>query len=139
MSRAIQPTPIGRELSFRLIRYAQPTETCIYVLSTENPAHTLHTHIPHTHTHTPHTPHTYTHTPLQSYIHTYDSVDSGRLNTCTKYICASQKGHHDVVQTLLGASAGVNIARSNVNDVYKKRSTAEPIHVTQRNIQPRLG
>ena len=30
---------------------------------------------------------------------------------------ASQKGHHDVVQTLLGAGADVNIARSNVNDV----------------------
>ena len=32
---------------------------------------------------------------------------------------ASQEGHRDVVQTLLGASAGVNIARSNVSDVYK--------------------
>ena len=32
---------------------------------------------------------------------------------------ASQNGHCDVVQTLLGASAGVNIARSNVSDVYK--------------------
>ena len=32
---------------------------------------------------------------------------------------ASQKGHHDVVLTLLGASAGVNIATSNVSDVYK--------------------
>ena len=32
---------------------------------------------------------------------------------------ASQNGHHDVVQTLLGASAGVNIAMSNVSDVYK--------------------
>ena len=32
---------------------------------------------------------------------------------------ASQNGHRDVVQTLLGASAGVNIARSNVSDVYK--------------------
>ena len=29
---------------------------------------------------------------------------------------ASQEGHHDVVQTLLGAGAGVNIARSNVSD-----------------------
>ena len=30
---------------------------------------------------------------------------------------ASQEGHDDVVQTLLGAGAGVNIARSNVSDV----------------------
>ena len=30
---------------------------------------------------------------------------------------ASQNGHHDVVQTLLGAGAGVNIARSDVSDV----------------------
>ena len=32
---------------------------------------------------------------------------------------ASEEGHHDVVQTLLGAGADVNIARSNVSDVYK--------------------
>ena len=30
---------------------------------------------------------------------------------------ASHNGHHDVVQTLLGAGAGVNIATSNVSDV----------------------
>ena len=30
---------------------------------------------------------------------------------------ASQKGHHDVVQSLLGAGAEVNIARSDVSDV----------------------
>ena len=30
---------------------------------------------------------------------------------------ASQNGHHDVVQSLLGAGAEVNIARSNVSDV----------------------
>ena len=30
---------------------------------------------------------------------------------------ASQKGHHDVVQTLLGAGADVNKARSDVSDV----------------------
>ena len=30
---------------------------------------------------------------------------------------ACQEGHHDVVQTLLGAGADVNIARSNVSDV----------------------
>ena len=30
---------------------------------------------------------------------------------------ASEKGHHDVVQTLLGAGADVNIARSDVSDV----------------------
>ena len=30
---------------------------------------------------------------------------------------ASQKGHHDVVQSLLGAGAEVNIAASDVSDV----------------------
>ena len=30
---------------------------------------------------------------------------------------ASQNGHHDVVQTLLGAGADVNIATSDVSDV----------------------
>ena len=30
---------------------------------------------------------------------------------------ASQEGHHDVVQSLLGAGAEVNIARSDVSDV----------------------
>ena len=30
---------------------------------------------------------------------------------------ACQKGHYDVVQTLLGAGADVNIARSDVSDV----------------------
>ena len=30
---------------------------------------------------------------------------------------ACQEGHRDVVQTLLGAGADVNIARSNVSDV----------------------
>ena len=30
---------------------------------------------------------------------------------------ASEKGHHDVVQTLLGAGADVNIATSDVSDV----------------------
>ena len=30
---------------------------------------------------------------------------------------ASEKGHDDVVQTLLGAGAGVNIATSDVSDV----------------------
>ena len=30
---------------------------------------------------------------------------------------ASQNGHHDIVQSLLGAGAEVNIARSDVSDV----------------------
>ena len=30
---------------------------------------------------------------------------------------ASQKGHHDIVQSLLGAGAEVNVARSDVSDV----------------------
>ena len=64
MSRAIQPTPIGRELSFRLIRYAQPTETCISLpmplYSRSHPlswsqhqlvkVHCARCHTPHTHT-----------------------------------------------------------------------------------------
>ena len=29
---------------------------------------------------------------------------------------ASQEGHHDVVQTLLGAGADINVARSDVSD-----------------------
>ena len=41
------------------------------------------------------------------------------MHTCnvTPLYAASQEGHHDVVQTLLGAGAGVNIARSDVSDV----------------------
>ena len=37
-------------------------------------------------------------------------------NTTPLYI-ASQNGHHDVVQTLLGAGADMNIARSVVSNV----------------------
>ena len=39
-----------------------------------------------------------------------------QTNATPLYI-ASQNGHHDVVQTLLGAGAGVNIARSDVSNV----------------------
>ena len=35
----------------------------------------------------------------------------------TPLYVASEKGHHDVVQSLLGAGAEVNIARSDVSDV----------------------
>ena len=35
----------------------------------------------------------------------------------TSLYVACQKGHLDVVQTLLGAGAGVNISRSKVSDV----------------------
>ena len=35
----------------------------------------------------------------------------------TPLYVASYEGHHDVVQTLLGAGAGVNIATSDVSDV----------------------
>ena len=38
-------------------------------------------------------------------------------NNTTPLNVASQEGHHDVVQTLLGAGAGVNIALSDVSDV----------------------
>ena len=37
-----------------------------------------------------------------------------QYNTTPLYV-ASEKGHHDVVQTLLGAGADVNIARSDVS------------------------
>ena len=36
-------------------------------------------------------------------------------NNVTPLYVASQEGHHDVVQTLLGAGADVNIASSNVS------------------------
>ena len=37
----------------------------------------------------------------------------------TPLYVASEKGHHDVVQSLLGAGAEVNIARSDVSDLDK--------------------
>ena len=37
-------------------------------------------------------------------------------NSTPLYV-ASQEGHHDVVKTLLGAGADVNITRSDVSDV----------------------
>ena len=39
-----------------------------------------------------------------------------QTNATPLYV-ASQKGHHDIVQTLLGAGAGVNIAGLDVSDV----------------------
>ena len=38
-------------------------------------------------------------------------------DNATPLYVASQKGHHDVVQSLLGAGAEVNIATSDVSDV----------------------
>ena len=38
-------------------------------------------------------------------------------NNATPLCMASENGHHDVVQSLLGAGAEVNIARSDVSDV----------------------
>ena len=38
-------------------------------------------------------------------------------NNATPLYIASQNGHHDVVKTLLGAGADVNIARSDVSHV----------------------
>ena len=42
------------------------------------------------------------------------SFSSYQDNTTPLYM-ASQKGHHDVVKTLLGAGADVNITRSDVS------------------------
>ena len=39
-----------------------------------------------------------------------------QYNTTPLYV-ASERGHHDVVQTLLGAGADVNITRFDVSDV----------------------
>ena len=41
----------------------------------------------------------------------------GRFSRAITPFFSPGKGHHDVVQTLLGAGAGVNIALSNVSDV----------------------
>ena len=45
-----------------------------------------------------------------------DVFVSYQTNATPLYI-ASQEGHHDVVQTFLGAGADVNIARSDVCNV----------------------
>ena len=44
------------------------------------------------------------------------SFTSYQDNKTSLYV-ASQEGHHDVVQTLVGAGADVNIARSDVSDM----------------------
>ena len=46
----------------------------------------------------------------------FHSFTPYQYNTTPLYV-ASEKGHHDVVQILLGAGADVNIARSYVSDV----------------------
>ena len=38
-------------------------------------------------------------------------------NNTTPLYVASQEGHHDVVKTLLGAGADVNVTTSDVSDV----------------------
>ena len=40
-------------------------------------------------------------------------------NNATPLCVASYSGHHDVVQSLLGAGAQVNVARSDVSDVHR--------------------
>ena len=47
---------------------------------------------------------------------------------------ACQEGHHDVVQTLLGAGADVNIARSNVSDVMSTCTCLSLNILTQVNL-----
>ena len=47
---------------------------------------------------------------------------------------ACQEGHHDVVQTLLGAGADVNIARSNVSDVMSTCTCLSLSILTQVNL-----
>ena len=47
---------------------------------------------------------------------------------------ACQDGHHDVVQTLLGAGADVNIARSNVSDVMSTCTCLSLSILTQVNL-----
>ena len=51
-------------------------------------------------------------------------------NNVTPLYVASQNGHHDVVQTLVGAGADVNIARSDVSDMVlcSYTSTCTCIH-----------
>ena len=41
---------------------------------------------------------------------------------------ASREGHHDVVQTLVGAGADVNIATSDVSDMVLCSYTSTCIH-----------
>ena len=47
-------------------------------------------------------------------FHLFRSFTPYQTNATPLYV-ASQEGHHDVVQTLLGAGADVNIARSVVS------------------------
>ena len=51
-------------------------------------------------------------------------------NTTPLYV-ASQKGYHDVVQTLLGAGADVNIARSYVSDAMFRYCSMKCIHTEE--------
>ena len=49
-------------------------------------------------------------------------------NNVTPLYVASQNGHHDVVQTLVGAGADVNIARSVVSDMVLCSCTSTCTH-----------
>ena len=52
-------------------------------------------------------------------------------NTTPLYV-ASQEGHHDVVQSLLGAGAAVNIARSDVSVVTCALGTCMYMYIVVR-------
>ena len=49
-------------------------------------------------------------------------------NNMTPLYVASENGHHDVVQTLVGAGADVNIARSDVSDMVLCSYTSTCTH-----------